>query len=209
MGVELSAIIRGGTSGIDADVDSNKNLQIVSGLPAHPAAGGFYSVCGGPAGIVAAALATDTSLVAMRFSASSTRKAYVTKFLFTMSPATLGAAAGVAGAIGLQRFNTATPSGGTARTANELNEPLAPATDMTSIQDLASALTVTSVVFGAEISRWRVPLFVASAGGFCVSYEPKYPAVLQAGDGIVLRTRVQLAATQTWVFDWTAEWYEQ
>jgi len=205
----MSAIIRGGTSAVDADVDSNKNLQVTEGLPAHPAAGGFYTVCGGPAGIVAAGLAADVSLFAMRFAAGSTRKAYVTKFRFVMSPATLGAAAGVAGSIGLQRFTAATPSGGTARTANELAEVLATATDMTSIQDLATALTVTSVVFGTEIARSRVPVFVASAGWFEWIFEPLHPVVLNAGDGIALRTRVAMAATQTWVFDYTCHWYEK
>jgi hypothetical protein len=204
----MSAIIRGGTSGTDADVDANKGLLTVANLPAHPAAGGFYTACGGPAGIVAAGLATDTCLMAMRFSASSTRRAFLSKFRFLMSPATLGAAGGVAGSIGLQRFTTATPSGGTTRTANELSEPLATATDMTSIQDLASALTVTSVVFGAEVARTRVPLFVSSAGWFEWIFEPAYPVVLVPGDGLVLRTRVALAATQTWVFDWTAHWSE-
>lgn len=205
----MSAIIRGGTSGVDADVDANKNLQTFEGLPATPAAGGYYTVCGGPAGIVAAGLAIDTSLMAMRFSASSARIAYLTKFRFIMSPATLGAAAGVAGAIGLQRFTTATPSGGTARTSNRLHEGAGTATDMTSIQDLAAALTVTSVVFGAEIARSRIPLFVASAGWFEWIFEPLHPVRLAAGDGIALRTRVQLAATQTWVFDYTAHWYEK
>lgn len=198
-----------GNAGVVAEVDSNRNLHTYEGLPAHPAAGGYYTVAGGPAGIVAAGLAIDTSLVALRFSASSTRKAYLTKFRFVMSPATLGAAAGVAGAIGLQRFTAATPTGGTARTSNEQNAVLATATDMTSIQDLASALTVTSVVFGTVVARSRVPLYVASAGWFEWIYEPLYPTVLEAGDGIVLRTTVQLAATQTWVFDWTAHWYEK
>lgn len=205
----MTAVIRGGTSAVDADVDANKQVKIADlGIPAHPTAGGWYTVCGGPTGIVAAGLATDTSLMAMRFSPSSTRRAYLTKFRFIMSPATLGAAAGVAGSIGLQRITTATPSGGTARTPNENSEALAPATDMTSVQDLASALTMTSVVFGAEVGRSRVPLFVSSAGSFEWIFEPAYPIVLIPGDGLALRTRVQLAATQTWVFDYTAHWYE-
>ncbi len=204
----MSAIIRGGTSAVDADVDANKNILTASKFPAHPTAGGYYTVCGGPTGIVAAGLAADTSLMAMRFSASSTRKAYITHFKFTMSPATLGAAAGVAGSIGLQRFTTATPSGGTARTANEQNEPLATATDMTSIQDLASALTVTSVVFGSYVASTRVPLFVSSAGWYEWDFAPIYPVVLAAGDGLVLRTIVALAATQTWVFNYTVQWFE-
>lgn len=202
-------LITGTAASQEVVIDTNGNLQVVDGLPQHPAAGGFYTVCGGPAGIVAAGLASDTSLMAARFAAGSTRKAYVTKFRFVMTPATLGAAAGVAGSIGLQRFTTATPTGGTARTPNEQNEPLATATDMTSVQDLATALTVTSVVFGNEIARTRVPLFVANAGGFEWIYEPLYPTVLQPGDGIVLRTRVALAATQTWVFDYTMHWFEK
>lgn len=205
----MTAVIKGFVSAVEADTDANRQLLIVDrGLPAHPAAGGYYTVCGGPAGIVAASLAADTSLVAMRFATGSTRKAYLAKFRFIMTPATLGTSALVAGAIGLQRITSATPSGGTARTANEQNEPLSTATDMTSIQDLASALTVTSVVFGTEIARTRLPLFVASGGPFEWIYEPLYPTVLAAGDGIVLRTRVATPATQTWVFDWTAHWYE-
>jgi len=191
-----------------AEVDANKNLQMYEALPAHPAAGGFYTVCGGPAAIVAAALAADVSLMTMRFAAGSTRRAFLSKFRFVMSPATLGAAAGVAGQIALQRFTAATPTGGVARTPQEQSEALATATDMTDVRDNNAALTVTSVVFGAEIARTLVPLFVASAGWFEWIYEPQYPTVLTPGDGIALRTRVALAATQTWVFAWTAHWRE-
>jgi hypothetical protein len=204
----MSFQIHGYTTTNVAEVDLNRNLMVSEGLPALPTAGGFYTVAGGPAGIVAAALAADVSLMAMRFSNSSTRKAYLTKYRFIMSPATLGAAAGVSGVIGLQRFTTATPSAGTARTPQENNEA-ATLTDMTSVQDLASALTMTSVVFGAEIGWTRIPLFVSSAGWFEWIFEPLYPIVLNAGDGIVLRTRVAMAATQTWTFAYTAHWFEK
>jgi hypothetical protein len=199
----------GAVSGVEAEVDALRNLMVSEGLPAHPAAGGFYTVGGGPAAIVAAALATDVSLVSMRFAAGSIRRAYLTKFRFIMSPATLGAAAGVAGAIGLQRITTATPSGGTARTPNRMSQTEGSATDMTDVRDSNAALTVTSVVFGTEIARSRVPLFVTSAGWFEWIFEPLYPVVLLPGDGIVLRTRVAMAATQTWVFDYTAHWFEK
>lgn len=190
-----------------AEVDSDNNLYVRSGVPAVPAAGGFYSVAGGPAGIVAAGLAIDTSLMAMRFSASSTRVAYVTRLLFTMSPATLGAAAGVGGSLALQRFTTATPTGGTARTVQESNEA-STATDMTSVQDLATALTVTSVVFGGVVARWRVPIFTVGAP-YVVSIEFDHPIRLTAGDGLCLRTAVAMAATQTWVFDYAVQWFEK
>lgn len=201
-------LITGTAASSEAFIDANGVLRTAESLPEHPAAGGFYTCCGGPTAVVAAALATDTNLMTARFSAGSSRKAYVTKYRFVMTPATLGAAAGVAGQIGLQRFTTATPTGGTARTPNEQHEAEATATDMTDIRDSNAALTVTSVVFGNELARTVVPLFVANAGGFEWIYEPNYPTVLVPGDGITLRTRVALAATQTWVFAWTMHWYE-
>lgn len=204
----MSAVIRGGTSGTDADVDSNKNLQIIPGLKAHPAAGGFYTVTGGPAGIVAAALATDTSLVAMRFATGGALKAYLREFRLNFVAATVGLSGGVGGVLGLQRFTAATPSGGTARVVQELNEPLTGATAMTSVQDLASALTMTSVVFGAEVAWFRQPLGITSGQDREWIFKPDYPLVLQPGDGLCLRTRVALAATQTWVYSYTAIWDE-
>jgi hypothetical protein len=202
-------LITGTAASAEALIDANGNIYVTDGLPEHPAAGGYYTCCGGPTGIVAAGLAADVNLMTARFSAGSSRRAYVTKYRFIMSPATLGAAAGVAGQIALQRFATATPTGGTARTPNEQHEAEATATDMTDIRDQATALTVTSVTFGTEIARTVVPLFVASAGSFEWIYEPNYPTVLTPGDGITLRTRVALAATQTWVFSWTMHWYEK
>lgn len=201
--------IVGAVSAVEADVDSNRNLKVTEGLPAHPSAGGWYSVAGGPAGIVAAGLAADTSLVALRFSTGSTRKAQVSKFTILICGATIGVSAGVGGAIGLQRFTAATPSGGTARTVNEMNPALDSTSDMTSVQDLASALTMTSVVFGTEVAWTRVPLFINGAMWYEWTFEPKYPIVLTAGDGLVLRTRVALAATQTWVYAWTCTWKEE
>jgi hypothetical protein len=194
------------------EVDTNKNAYTRPGIPAIPSAGGFYSVCGGPAGIVAATLAADTSLFAMRFSVGSTRKAYITRMRFTVSVATVGASAGVAGAYGIQRFTTATPSGGTSRTVAEY-DVASTATDMTSVQDLASALTMTSVVFTDELAWERQSLAITGTSAPHVfEILPaawSSPIVLAAGDGLCFRTRVALAATQTWVFAYTIEWFEK
>jgi len=195
------------------EVDANGNLQVNAGLPAHPTAGGFYIATGGPAGIVAAGLANNVDLVAMRFAPGSVRKAYIDKFELIIAMATVGVSGGVGGILGLRRFTTATPSGGTARVAAEMNEPLTTATDMTSIQDLASALTVTSVVFPStgEIAQFRQN--VSTIGKESVyTFEPSsaggYPLVLQPGDGLALSTRVALAATQTFVYSWRCIWRE-
>ena len=192
-------------------VDSNGNAQTAEGLPAHPSAGGFYSVSGGTSAVVAATLAADTTLMAMRFSAASTRKAYVTRMRVLIGVATVGTSALVAGSLGLQRFSAATPSGGTARTVNEMNEPLTTATDMTSVQDLNSALTVTSVVFGNEVARCLIPLFISGGAMWSewIFEPPTYPIVLAAGDGLCLRTRVVGPGTQTWMYTYTFEWYER
>jgi hypothetical protein len=213
--------IVGGTSGTEQDVDTTPkaarvilygadgNPVDVDGIPSHPSAGGYYTVGGGPAGIVAASLAADTPLFAMRFDPTSTRRAFVRKAHVRITVTTMGVAAGVAGSMGLQRFTAATPTGGTARVANMQDEGSDSATDMTSIQDLASALTVTSVVFGTRVAEFRLPLVVGGTHGLDWWYEPKVPTVLQAGDGLALRTVVAMPATQTWVFSYSFEWMEK
>ncbi|WP_333674845.1 hypothetical protein [Glutamicibacter sp.] len=201
------AVIQAGASTNLADVDANLNLKVDAGLPALPSTGGYYTVSGGTSAVVAVSLATDTSLMSMRFS-SATRKAYLYKYRLIIAVATVGTSALVAGSIGLQRFTAATPTGGTARTPQENNET-ATATEMTDVRDNNAALTVTSVVFGAEIGRTILPLFISGgAMWFEWIFEPIYPIVLANGDGIVLRTRVVMPATQTWLFAYTAHWKE-
>lgn len=209
----MSVQVLGSTVANVLEVDANKNALINAGLPAHPASavGGFYTVTGGcgGTGVVAAGLANDTPLMGMRFSASSTRKAYVTKGRILIGVATVGASAGVPGQLGLQRFNTAAFTGGAARTVNEMHEASTTATDMTDVRDHNATLTVGSVAYGTEVSRSLLPLCITSGFGWMEwVILPPYPIVLQAGDGLCLRTRVQLAATQTWVYTYTFEWYE-
>ncbi len=176
-------------------------------FPSAQIPGGVYTVTGGPDGIVAAGIGADVDLAFMRVATTAVRKAYVTEFRLKTSVATVGASAGVAGAIGLQRFTTMTPTGGTARTPNEL-DPTQTSTSVVTAADLASALTVTTVAFGTEIARNRQTLYTTGGGDEWV-YRPETPIVLAAGDGIMLRTRVAHAATQTWVYSWSAQWYER
>lgn len=200
-----------GNGGVIAEVDANRNVQIVAGLPGHPSAGGFYSVNGGQATAVAAALAASTMLMSMRFNPSSTRKAYITRMRFLFSEAAVvGAAAGVPGIIGLQRFTAQTPTGGTARTPNEMNENLTTATDMTDIRDSNAALTGSAPTFGAVVAGTSIPMFITS-GALWLEwvFDPEYPLVLAPGDGVALRTITALAATQQWVYSYNAYWFEQ
>jgi len=201
------AIIEGAVSGNKQEVDALLQAKVVTGFPAIGAAGGHYTVPGQTSAVIAAALAANTTLMAMRFNPASARKAYIDRLRMTFSVATVGASAGVCGTLGLQRFTGATPTGGTARTANRCQESSGTATDMYDIRDSNAALTVTGVVFGVVTAASLVPLFIQS---YFVEWivEPPRPIVLLPGDGLALRTQVAMAATQTWMYSYTFHWYE-
>jgi hypothetical protein len=40
-------------------------------------------------------------------------------------------------------------------------------------------------------------------------FEPPVPLVLVPGEGLALRTQVVMPATQTWMYSYTAHWYEK
>lgn len=185
-------------------------LPVTPGVPAHPNAGGYYSVSGGLTAVIAASLAANTTLMSMRLNPVSVRKAYIDKVRVVIAISTVGTSALVPGLLGLQRFTTATPTGGTARTPHEFNEPLATTSDITDVRDLNSALTVTSVVFGGLAAQTYVPIVISgSTSYFEWIFEPPYPEVLQPGDGLCLRTQSVMPATQTWMFNYNAYWHEE
>lgn len=221
----MSVKLIGTDSGVEADVHSaSKSLRTIlygaDGLPIdwdltpHPTdisggVGGFYTVAGGTAAVVAATLASSTPLMTMRLSASSVRRAILTRMRVLIGVATVGTSALVAGTLALQRFTAATPSGGTQRTPNKLDEINDSATDMTDVRDSNAALTVTSVVFGNIVSDTLVPLFITSGAMWLEwIFEPPRPLVMYAGDGLALRTSVVMPATQTWMYSYTFHWKE-
>ena len=206
----MTTTLRGGLSGLDANVDEALNLQVCEVIPGYPTAGGFYTVAGkSGAAAIAAALATDTALMSMRLAAISTRRAYVHRIRVLMATLTAGAAGGVPSVLGLQRFATATPTGGTARTASRLSATKGSASDVTDIRDNNAALTVTGVVFGDEIAWSATPTNGALVSTIDWVLEPKAPIELSAGDGLVLRTRQVGPATATWYFTYNIYWFER
>jgi len=202
------AVLQDGAGTSLTRVDTNLNLYSTDGIPTTPAAGGFYTVSGWTVAVVAAGLAASVNLMSARLALASTRKAFITRFRVAVTPATLGAAAGVAGTWAMQRFTAQTPTGGTARTPNRQGESLGVASDITDIRDSNAALTGTAPTWGTIVAASIVPLFVANAGGFEWIYEPKYPTILNPGDGIGLRTQFAMAATQTWMYSYTMHWFE-
>jgi hypothetical protein len=194
-------------------VNQGGGLYVNKGLTLFDTAGGAFSVAGQTSSVVAASLGANVTLMAARFALASTRKAYITRLRLLFTPATLGTSALVAGTLGLQKFTTATPTGGTARTSARKNANTGSATDMTDIRDSNAALTVTSVVFSDIISSSLIPLFVASGGAveWIVDMDDIYsePFQLNAGDGVCLRTQVACPATQTWMYSYTIHWFEK
>jgi hypothetical protein len=210
----MSVRVNGAVSGLDADVDGNRNICTAEGLPYIGAAGGFYTVGGQISAVVAAALAANTMLMSMRLNPSSSRKAYLTKLRVVLSIATAGAAGGIPGTLGLQRFTAQTPTGGTARTVNRLAESLGTSSDLFDVRDSNAALTGTAPTWGNVVSTCLVPLLQLNTsglgGGFWEwIFEPAFPLILQPGDGLALRTQVAMPATQTWVYSYTAHWFER
>lgn len=207
----MGVIVVGSASGNGAEVDASGNQMSADGLPATPAAGGFYTVAGSTGAVIAAALAANTMLASMRLAALSSRKAYITRMRALISVGTVGASAGVSGTLLLQRFTAQTPTGGTQRTVNRLNEPLGTISDITDIRDSNAALTGSAPTFGTVIAATMVPLFISGGAMWCEwIVEPAYPIVLQPGDGLCLRTgSIAQAATQTWQYSYTYHWHEK
>jgi hypothetical protein len=189
-------------------LDLNGNVLISEGMPTVPLSGGVYTVAGQVSSVVAASLAANTTLMSMRFSTTSLKKAYITRVRVSIAGSVGAVNGGVPGAISLQRFTSATPSGGTARVVNAQVEGLSYGSDMTDIRDNNAALTVTSVVFGNIVATALVPLLVGGAAWSEWIFEPSVPLVLNPGDGLALRTQTVMPATQTWVYAYTVHWYE-
>lgn len=210
------SVIQGGISPANLlEIDAFNNAKIRGACPPHfpNSVGGGFSVAGSASAVVAAALAANTMLMSMRFNPASSRNAYITRARICITPATLGAAAGVAGTLGLQKFSAQTPTGGTARTPLRKMPNIGSATDMTDVRDSNAALTGSAPTFSEYAAMTLVPLFVASAGGFewIIDMDDLggIPIRLTAGDGLALRTVVAMAATQTWLYSYTFHWYEQ
>jgi len=204
------SILLAGNAGVVSEVDEARNLQVITTTPGYPTAGGWYSVTGrSGVAVIAAALATDTVLMSARFSASSIRKAYITQLHVSLTNVLAGAIGGVPGILGLQRFATATPSGGTAKTPSRLSATKGTATDMIDVRDSNSALTVTSVTFSDELAWTLTPTAATYINSIDWLVDFKAPIELVAGDGVCLRTRQVQPATATWYFTYEMYWYER
>jgi hypothetical protein len=199
-----------GSTGTVADVDAGKSIYTRRGAANYGVLGGAFAVTGGPSSVVAAALSANTPLATLRHGTSATANMYITRLRATFTPATVGASGGVPGQIAWQKFTTATPSGGTARTVARKDASTGGASQVLDVRDSNAALTVTSVNFTDIFASTNVPNF--TTGGvyeWVIDFDEDEFIRLAAGDGISLRTLVAMAATQTWIFAYTIHWFEK
>lgn len=166
-----------------------------------------YMVTGSTSAIVAAALAANTTLMSLRN--GGTKNVHITRFRLSFTPATVGTSALVAGSIAWQRYNTATPTGGTTRTVAKKNTSYEAST-VVDVRDSNAALTVTGVVFGDILAQTHVPLM--TTGGLFLWFndlEDSDEIILAPNEGICLRTQVVMPGTQTWMYAYGLEWHEE
>lgn len=207
----MSVSLISGASADLATVDpTSKALRVsvydVLGNPIENREADRYVVCGATGAVCAAALAAGTTLIAMRNGAG--KSLYITKIKVRFTVGTVGVSAGVAGSVKWERFTTATPTGGTARTVAKKNATFN-ASNVADVRDGNAALTVTSVVWTDVLDMSNVPLMITGVPSpEWVSEWEDSPAVIAPSEGISLRVLTQLAATQTWQFSYSIEWFE-
>lgn len=207
----VSVILEGGVSAVQADTDSNRNLFTAEQLPIVPTNGGWYTVAGQLSSAVGQNLVPGTTFLSLRFSPTSTRKAYIQEIRLMLAVTGVAISGSVPGFFVFQRFNSATPTGGTARTVNKLDESNSDTSDMTDIRDNNTALTITNVVFEAIVAGFSQASFIASQADWQEwLFRPQYPIVLKPGNGLAFRSSTQQTnAGQTWLFAYTITWMEK
>jgi len=170
----------------------------------HPT--NYYSVTGSTSAVIAATLASNTTLVAIRN--GGTKIMRISSLLVNFSVATVGTSALVAGSIAWQKFTSATPSGGTARTvAKKRNSYLA--STVADVRDSNAALTVAGVSFADVYFQSNIPLMTAGAlYPWQINMRDTDEVILEANEGICLRTQVICPGTQTWMYSYCVEWCE-
>jgi hypothetical protein len=210
MGIE---VIDGSGGTDELKITAKRGAFTTAIEPAYGVAGGGFVVSGGTTAVVAAALAANTTLMAMRFAAASSRKAFINKIQLELNTVTAAAAAAVPALTAFQKFTTATPTGGTARTPTRKNSSEGSTTDMTDVRDSNAALTVTSVVFTDLPIMFLNPAFTVSGSLVVLEwrFDPNYnqPTVLQPGEGLCLRTQAANPATMTWMYSYVIDWSER
>lgn len=200
----------GGASNLLA-VDTYRSSARVALVPF----GACYSVSG-TTGTIAAALAANSSVFAMRLDPGAAVKVYLHRLRMQYTTITAYTTPVTAGRrLALFRGSLAAASAGTALAA-VAHATTDPASEVNAAQGgdvriaTTGALTVTGITFEADpLVMWTLS-HVGAAGGFSevVVERPDEPIVLQPGQLLAVRNPAAMDAAGTWTLAVTAIWSE-
>lgn len=128
--------------------------------------------------------AVDTAVWSMRNAAASGKNVFIEKLRLAVS--FHGTAAGSTNSYYLCRFDTATPSSGSALTVVKMDS-VSPTSAVTDARFVDTGLTVTSVAFGAALHYLNNPISVTSGRRWDEIDLYFQPFVLAPGEGLAIR----------------------
>lgn len=167
-------------------------------------------------GTIAAALAQNSSVFAMRLDPSSSMRAYIERFRLQYSTVVAYTTPVTAGRrLGLFRGSGAAASGGTSITVANPKHTTYAASEFDTASGGAmsisttGALTVTGITFEAAPIRLFTLVEVGAAGGYKEQvWEFDSPLVLEPGQVLAIRNPVAMDAAGTWQLAVNCDWYE-
>ncbi len=190
------------------DVDPNRNMTYRRGVPGT-LTGSSFVVSGGPSNVCAAALASGTMLMALRHHPTASTKVYITRLVFTYNVAATGSSGGVPGEIAWQRFTSATPTGGVARTPARKDTSQGQVSQVVDVRDHSASLTTTGVVTTDLLVINPIPNYTVGPSQVFMTYLDEDEIIrLAAGDGIGLVMNVAGPATETWTYTYAIHYTE-
>lgn len=206
------ARIEGAGAANKAQVESNGALRVA----VAPARGPMFAI-GEQTGTLAAALAANACVFAMRLDPGAALNAYITRLRLsftTIAAFTVPVTAG-------RRLQVIRGSGAAAASGTAVAVVIPHQTGVSSefaaanggdvrISALA-ALTVTGITFEANPLRTMTLAHVGAAGAFVeqlYELESEAPIVLQPGQLLAVRTPVAMDAGGTWQLGVNTSWYE-
>jgi len=203
------AIIKSAESANKLTVDptikaARATLYNTAGVEVYPTTNQFI-VTGYNTALVSAGQGATTVYISFKNGASKT--VYITRIRMQISVGAVGASAGVPGVLGWQRFTGGTPTGGVQKIPIAKNP--AHTSTVLDIRDLNNTLTAVNDNQGGHLDMMVIADMAQGAG--TNSWDrvmDKEPWVLLPNQGIWLRSFTAMAATMTWQFAYTIEWFE-
>ena len=194
------------------DIDSNRNIRFRRGTPGVTTSslGGSFLVTGGPSNFVTASIASATMLMSLRHHPTASTTIFISQINFTYNVSTTGSSANTPGQIAWQRFTSATPTGGTARTPARLDTSIGSATQVADVRDHSASLTTAGVVTTDILLDYPVVNYTVGPSAKMDTFLGEDEMIrLAAGDGLALVMNVAGPAVETWTYTYAIHYTEE